>query len=379
MADTGIAGTATFFDKPTPQSKAKARIVSNYFKAWADVIVPRVRGTDSRILYLDLYAGKGRYADGTPSTPLLILNHAIKTPELGGRLVSIFNDHNRRNASTMRKEISSLPDVTSLRYSPQIYEYDVGDQVVEFLRANRLGPTLFFADPFGYKGLTLDLVNSVIKDWACECIFFFNYNRVSAGLNNSVVRNHMDRMFGHDRAEYLRQQLHHSSPEEREDAILAEINRALTDIYGRHVISFCFKRNDGTRTSHYLIFVTKHFLGYHIMKEIMAAESTLEQQGVPTYTFNPANIWQMRLLQAERPLDDLIDMLPVDFAGQTLSMVQAYEAHSAGRRYVKKNYKTAFLALEAQGRISVDSRGRRRRANTFADDLLVTFPLRGRL
>src|SRR5207248_10024637 len=43
------------------------------------------------------------------------------------------------------------------------------------------GSTFLFVDPFGYKGLSLQLVNSVIKDWGCDCVFFFNYNRISMG------------------------------------------------------------------------------------------------------------------------------------------------------------------------------------------------------
>ena len=38
----------------------------------------------------------------------------------------------------------------------------------------------------------------------------------------------------------------------------------------RFVLPFCFKNNSGTRTTHHLVLVTKHFKGYDLMKGIMA-------------------------------------------------------------------------------------------------------------
>jgi hypothetical protein len=123
-----------------------------------------------------------------------------------------------------------------------------------------------------------------------------------------------------------------------------------------------------------LIFVTKGFKGYHIMKEIMARESTSTIQGVPTYTFNTNELNQPRLFDATRPLDRLIEILPIHFHAQTLTMQQIYERHSVGTQYTEKNYKEALLALEARGDIIVDAGGKRRPRNTFANHLKVTFP-----
>ncbi len=51
-----------------------------------------------------------------------------------------------------------------------------------------LVPTFFFVDPWGYKGLSLRLINSVLKNWGCDCIFFFNYTRINMGLENELVK-----------------------------------------------------------------------------------------------------------------------------------------------------------------------------------------------
>ena len=80
----------------------------------------------------------------------------------------------------------------------------MGEEIVKMFEEMSLVPTLFFVDPWGYKGLSLRLVNSVLKDWGCDCIFFFNYNRINMGLSNPFVKEHMNALFGEERAEEFR-------------------------------------------------------------------------------------------------------------------------------------------------------------------------------
>ncbi|MCL4730196.1 MAG: hypothetical protein KJ044_07185, partial [Planctomycetes bacterium] len=74
-----------------------------------------------------------------------------------------------------------------------------------------------------------------------------------------------------------------------------------------------------------------------------------------------------------RPLDELREMLLMDFAGRTLTMREIYEAHSEDRKYIAKNYKTVLGQLLENGEIEVDRKPRR---GSFADTIQVTFPRR---
>ena len=55
-----------------------------------------------------------------------------------------------------------------------------------------------------------------------------------------------------------------------------------------YVLAFPFKNERGIRTTHYLIFISKHILGYNIMKGIMGPSSSHHPQGVPSFEYNPA-------------------------------------------------------------------------------------------
>jgi three-Cys-motif partner protein len=370
----------SFFNESTEQSQVKATIVSKYFWAWANVIIPSAAQRSKKIAYVDLFAGPGRYKDGTKSTPLLVLERAIQDPKMREMIVAVFNDVDNNSSQSLQKSIDELPNIGSLRHKPQVFNEEVGGNIVKKFEENHLVPTLFFVDPWGYKGLSLRLINSVLKDWGCDCIIFFNYNRINMGLQNSAVKDHMDSLFGEERANELRPELEDLNSEEREFAIIEAIGEALQQMGGKYVLPFCFKNEAGTRTSHHLILVTKHVKGYEIMKEIMAKESSNMQQGVPTFEYNPGSLKYPLLFELSRPLDELGDLLLHQFAGRTITMADVYNQHHIGKRYIKSNYKAILVKLETEGKITAKppaNQRRRIKGNlTFADGVEAIFPAR---
>src|SRR6267378_68957 len=367
-----------FFAESREQSQIKARIVAKYFWAWAKVVIPSTKLHGNRIAYIDLFAGPGRYEDGTISTPLLVLQSAIEDPDMRNMLVTVFNDRDVENAGKLRAAIEALPGINTLKYKPQISNQVVGEELAKMFSGLRLVPTFFFVDPWGYKGLSLGLINSVLQNWGCDCVFFFNYNRVNMGLNNDSVREHMDVLFGKERADKLRATLSGLSPADRESAIVEELAQSLKSLGGGFVLPFAFKDENANRTKQHLIFVTKYFRGYEIMKEIMAKESSDHVQGVPSFEFSPASERYPMLFELSRPLDDLADMLLTDFAGETAIMKDIYSRHSVDRPYIERNYKQALIALEAQGKVTAEPPAEKRRKIkgqvTFADQVKVIFP-----
>jgi len=147
---------------------------------------------------------------------------------------------------------------------------------------------------------------------------------------------------------------------------------------GKYTLPFRFRNAAGTRTSHHLIFVSKHQLGYDIMKEVMAKESSKHEQGVPSFEYNPASSKYRLLFELTRPLDDLEDMLLEAFAGRRMKMMNIYADHNYGRPYIKKNYKDLLLKMEINGKIRTDrpytDRRKHKGEYTFADNVVVQFP-----
>ena len=365
---------AKFFEERQDQSEVKARIVAKYFAAWANVILPSVIKRNSRLAYIDLYAGPGRYKDGSASTPLMVLEKTISDPRLSKYLVALFNDVDSQNTSTLQSEIDKLPGIEKLAHKPTVSCNAVNEDAESYFNETRLDPSFTFIDPWGYKGLSLKIVNGVIKDWGCDCVFFFNYNRINAGISNDAVEEHMTALFGPERAHKLRERVAGASPTMRESMILEEMTQAIKEMGGTFVLPFRFK-NPSSRPTHHLIFVSKNFRGYSIMKEIMTKESSTEDEGVPSFTYSPADASTPLLFSLLQPLKALRSSLLETFAGRELRTVQIYEQHSVDRPFVMKNYKEVLRQMEEDGVIQVRSlKTGRRPKGSFADHLIVSFP-----
>ena len=365
--------TERFFEERQEQSEAKARIVTKYFSAWARVIMPSAQRNGGKIAYIDLYAGPGRYKDGAASTPLLVLQTAINHTQMSQMLVSYFNDAENNNIKTLEKEIRKLPNVENLKYSPIIRCGEIDDEAEQYFTQTQLIPAFSFVDPFGYKGLSLKIVKGVIKDWGCDCVFFFNYNRINAGITNNNVSRHIDALFSKARADKLRQTLPGRPPQFREAVILEALAQEIKDLGGQYVLPFTFKNSAGTRTSHKLIFVSKSFKGYEIMKDIMAKESSTQDEGVPSFTYCPADASMPLLFSLAQPIGKLRDGLQHYFAGQEVTLQEVYETHSVDTPYIKKNYREVIKQLEADDIVSAYSTKGKRRAFTYPDHVRIKF------
>lgn len=362
-----------FFEQQREQSRVKSEIVAKYFRAWCTVMQSRA----PKVAYLDLFAGPGRYEDGASSTPVEVLTMAVNDDVLRQKLVALFNDVDEENVRSLQSAIEQIEGIETLTYAPSVIQRSVGDDIVREIRAFDGVPTLFFVDPFGYKGLSLQLINTVLRGWGCDGIFFFNYNRVRAGLNNDLVRQHMDALFGHDRVERLRRKMEGLSPRACESAVVNELSEALRDLGGKYVLPFQFLNDLGTRTSHYLVFVSKHQLGYEIMKDVMAKASSEVIQGVASLRYCESDEGNPLLAGLLRPLDALGADLCNTFEGRTLTVNEIFERHNVGTPFVRKNYKAALLALERAGAITCQPpAAKRRRKGTMGDEVRVTFARR---
>jgi three-Cys-motif partner protein len=296
--------------------------------------------------------------------------------------VAIFNDGAERHARALAQNIEQLEGIEALRYRPQVSNVDVGESIGAQLSPIAGVPSYTFVDPFGYKGVSLDLLRRMLSGWGCDLVLFFSYNRISAALTNPNVEKHAQELFGKDRLAQVRSRIAGKRPAERERIILAAFEEALREMGFEFVQPFAFEMQDANRRSHHLIFVTKNATALKIMKGIMAAESSASSQGVPSFAHERKRGGEGQLdLGLDRPLDELKGALLKDFAGRTASVRELIGQHHVGKRYIEKNYRDALRELEAEGKIktapSLENRPKRKGEVTFADGVVVSFPKKG--
>jgi three-Cys-motif partner protein len=369
-----------FFDEPLEQSRVKARIVSDYVITFTRILsdYQRKKGKPPTVDYVDLFSGPGSYGDGTASTPLLVIRAAMLDAKLAPALRTYFNDRDLVKADCLREEFARLGGLDKLSHRPLVFNEEASIEFVERLRLDAGTPKLFFLDPFGYKALTMPLLRSVLKGWS-ECIFFFNYRRVIAALNNPAFKPNVERLFGVETLKSLKLELAKTnSVHHRESLVLKHLTSALVDAGAEHVMNFSFKVEDAQRSTHHLIFVTGHRSGFEAMKTIMARESSRVTEDGPSMTFTQQPTEPM--LFDRDPHEALAEALVERFQSQTISLDNIYKEMGSQTRFTQPYFRRSLLLLEQRGEIEVDppaaSRPSPKGNQSMSGSTMITFPER---
>jgi three-Cys-motif partner protein len=368
-------------------SAIKTKIVVEYFIQWARIMANVVRRNPTpRLRYVDLFAGPGRFAeDGAPSTPLLVVEHAIKTPDLCSWLTCLFNDVDPDHIDKLKKNIKALPGIENLTNQPRLRVGEIDEKLVAAFSKSNQVPSFSFIDPFGYKGLSLKLVEALVGGWGSDMVLFFSYDSVNRALTNKHVTEHVDALFGKERADGLRaaaKQVANSS--EREELVIEKFIEAVNEDLGYDfVIPYVFEKEKKDRTSHYLIFISKNKRGFSIMKEIMYAQSDDRTQGIARFGY-VREVSKKRtplLALMNTPLEDFKKQLCEEFAGQKAdrkTLRDRFDTMHPRNLFVEKNWRDALSQLEAEGKVTcVPPRSERRVQKgevTFGPNTIVAIP-----
>jgi three-Cys-motif partner protein len=98
-------------------------------------------------------------------------------------LTSIFNEADAGYREHLQKNIASLPGIETLAKKPIFLGETVDSDYGPFLKQVKGIPTLFFVDPWGYIGVSVELLRLEVQHaWGSDLIFFFNYKRRSSTL-----------------------------------------------------------------------------------------------------------------------------------------------------------------------------------------------------
>lgn len=169
-----------FFDEPSAASRLKHRLVTDYFVSFTNVLA---RNRD--VGYADLFAGPGvYYKKSEKSIPILITERVVGDERLRRHVRLWFNEADPALYQDLRRNVLAVKGVDSLAHRPAVTNKVVG---VDLQDKRYSIPTFVFADPCGYKGLSLRMVAAALSGFGNDCLFFFNYRRVNMKLSFPVM------------------------------------------------------------------------------------------------------------------------------------------------------------------------------------------------
>ncbi len=304
-----------------------------------------------------------------------IIINASKDPYLKNHLRIIINDKDKANYESLVAGLEKLHCGEEFKNKPIITNDEVNLVMAKRLCKVDFVPTFCFIDPYGYKGLTKDLIRAVIKDYGCDCLVFFH----TSGINRNIVQDcclpDLHALFGEDGYRNVIQNFGRKRSS-RETVIMEEFCRICCSVGAKIAFPFRFDRAKSKRKSHHLIFLTKHIKGFKIMKGIMAQYS-IKQQGIPIYVYHEG--WDESMdqphLMSLGPMDILQTRLLTDFRGKQVAVGEIMDCYDEkGLGYTEQNVKKALEFLEMDGKIVVvEKPGRKRPAGTFANDRVIDF------
>jgi three-Cys-motif partner protein len=137
-----VPANEAFFVHRKPAAAFKHGILSRYstvFAAKAGSV------TGGKVVFLDGYAGPGRYDDGTEGSPGLFLRAARRNPQR--RILNLFVERDPDRCGRLRQVLDEIdPTQTVLR---RVYEGDLSRHLPELLYLAEPAALFAFLDPFG--------------------------------------------------------------------------------------------------------------------------------------------------------------------------------------------------------------------------------------
>jgi len=181
-----------------PHTAKKHEILRRYFQAW----LPILGRYNSRLLYIDAFAGPGEYSKGEDGSPLVILkaarDHVLKP---SCELVCLFIEsedgryaHLLRVLERIKPTLPSNIKFRALHGKFTDHRAEIFAQLDE--QARRRGPTLAFVDPFGFSQTPFTTIARLLSYEKSEVLVNFMYGEINRFLSNPEFAARFDALFG---------------------------------------------------------------------------------------------------------------------------------------------------------------------------------------
>jgi three-Cys-motif partner protein len=257
-----------------PHTLAKHEILRRYFSRW----LPMLAKYHARIVYVDGFAGPGRYQGGEPGSPILILQRVLDYLKQGtlraNQLTAIFAEADKKRYKHLKAEIATLAQAEPLLRGISLHTFEgeystIMDQIWSVLEQSktRLAPTFVFIDPFGISGMPYDHLMQLFSHSRTECLITVMYEEINRFKNRPEFEKHLNIFFGDTAWQNMRSI---ASSQERKQFFIEYARARLVAAGAKYVLVFEMRNAQGA-LDYMLFFATQRIEGVKVMKEAMWA------------------------------------------------------------------------------------------------------------
>lgn len=320
-------------------SKAKHRILSSYFPTWASIL-----GQYPSLVYVDCFAGAGKYNENEPGSPLIIFKLAkdLIKANRAKKLLLIFIEKNKKNAETLQNILDATPD-SNENISYYVYPEDAEDITDKLLDAiPKNWPAFFFIDPYGHP-ISFPIIKKILEHPRREVLLNLMWFSINRDLNNPREKEPLNKMFGN--SSWQEQSFIAETGDVREDHFLKFVESEIGAKFPIH-FKILFGPDDNVRgynrTKYYLIHFSNHEKAALVMKQIM--HKLGDEEGTFDYSASKQGVLFTRTPQ----ISQLKEYLVSNYCGKgiKISFLQLQIDTISDLPFIEKHYRAAIKEME---------------------------------
>lgn len=248
-----------------PHTAGKHLVLETYLKAWFPIMARR----NPRILFVDGFAGPGEYLGGEEGSPTIAMRawaDHVARPKIKSEVIFVFieeqPDRVRHLEGLVDRWDPKLPETAKVHVWPGTFDSlmtEALDQLDE--QHTRMAPALVMMDPFGVKGIPIDVIERILGNKKCEVYVTFMWEAINRHIGAPEFEGHLTQLFGTDGWK----DAIHLGGRERKLFLHRLYRRQLKAAGARQVVYFHLLK--GKRLRYSIFFGTGHTLGSDRMKE----------------------------------------------------------------------------------------------------------------
>lgn len=362
--------------KIEPHTQAKHAILEHYLNAWYPILsrqAARFRrqfGATkqiSEVLFIDGFAGPGKYQGEEPGSPVIALKAAINHDVLFPVPIRmLFVEKDKDRFENLQRVLLPILSEAKSNQNLHVVEPVHGDcdTVLSAMLDKyehqdiRFGSALAFLDQFGYGDVSMDLISRILAYPQCEVFSYLDYNGMNRWITDTNKQPTFDRLYGGSEWKECV-----DLPEKQRRSKLLELyKQALRSRGGaKYVTSFIMYDKD-ERPLYWLLFCTNSLRGLEEMKRAMW---TVDRNGSFRFSDHDAPD-QLALLDVSFSQKWLAGEIAQRLAGRTMSVLDIKEFVLVETPCYL--FKTALKSLERVKRAVVVQEPKGRKPGTYSDD-----------
>lgn len=352
-----------------PHTLGKHRVLKSYLDAW----LPIMGKWNGRILFIDGFAGPGRYKGGEDGSPLIALkafkNHAARA-KINAEVVFFFVEKDPARADHLaelvRIERRNLPSKCRVRVVHGAFDSALS-QMLNMLdeQKKRLAPSFVMIDPFGVSGTPMEVIARILQNRKCEVYISFMYEAINRFKRSYEFEGHLDRLFG---AKDWRDGMEIRDPRARKDFFYGLYKKQLRAAGAKNVVHLELYK--GKQLVYAIFFGTQHWKGADRMKQAIWKVAPFGD-----FRFRGTHSRQLILGLDTVDYTPLREQIRAEFGERDWFDIQQIKEFVASDRtdcHTGQIRKHVLIPMEESGEIEIAERTRKRK-KTFPEGTRLRF------